>query len=61
MDYAIEESEMSSGDSVYFKIILLTVKNFNQCFYEAMDIGGEVIGIESNGLFWRGNTYRKVK
>ncbi|SKC95302.1 hypothetical protein SAMN05660461_0332 [Chitinophaga ginsengisegetis] len=145
MDYAIEESEMSSGDSVYFKIILpeedalnysnfkfsiitspltgqfieagkpefaiskkswgdvtfglvirniapgsdygtksyhriyfnvfedyrprnsrfnlftITIKNFNQCFYEAMDIGGEVIGIESNGLFWRGNTYRKVK
>jgi hypothetical protein len=145
MDYAVEESEMASGDSVYFKIILpgedalyyrnfkfsiitspligqfieadkpefaiskkswgdvtfglvirniapnsdygvksyqriyfnvfenyrprnsrsnlftITVKNFNQCFYEAMDIGGEVIGIESNGLFWRGNTYRKVK
>lgn len=42
-------------------LFTITVKNFNQCFYEAMDIGGEVIGVEANGLFWRGNTYRKMK
>lgn len=42
-------------------LFTITVKNFNQCFYEAMDIGGEVIGVEGNGLFWRGNTYRKIK
>jgi hypothetical protein len=42
-------------------LFTITVKNFNQCFYEAMDIGGEVIAIETNGLFWRGNTYKKIK
>lgn len=39
----------------------ITIKNFNQCFYEAMDIDGEVMGIETNGLFWKGNTYKKIK
>jgi hypothetical protein len=37
------------------------VKNFNQCFYEAMDIGGEIVGIEGDSLFWRGNVYKKMK
>jgi hypothetical protein len=39
----------------------ITLKNFNQCFYEAMDIDGEVVGIEGDSLFWRGNIYKKVK
>lgn len=42
----------------YFTII---VKNFNQCFYEAMDIDGEIIGVDNNTLLWRGNTYRKIE
>jgi hypothetical protein len=39
----------------------ITVKNFNQCFYEAMDVDGEVVGIEGDSLFWRGNIYKKIK
>lgn len=40
---------------------IITLKNFNQCFYEAMDIDGEVLGIEGDSLFWRGNIYKKIK
>lgn len=40
---------------------IITVKNFNQCFYEAMDVNGEVVGIEGDSLFWRGNIYKKIK
>ncbi len=39
----------------------ITVKNFNQCFYEAMDVDGEVMGIEDDSLFWRGSVYKKIK
>lgn len=39
---------------------IITVKNFDQCFYEAMDIDGENIGVEKETLFWRGNIYQKV-
>lgn len=39
----------------------ITVKNFNQCFYEAMDVDGEIVGIEGDSLFWRGNVYKKIK
>lgn len=39
----------------------ITVKNFNQCFYGAMDVDGEVVGIEGDSLFWRGNIYKKIK
>ena len=45
-------------NSNFFKI---AVTNFNQCFYEAMDLNGEVVGIEGDSLFWRGNIYKKVK
>lgn len=38
----------------------ITLNNFNQCFYEAMDVDGEIIGVEGDSLFWRGNIYRKV-
>lgn len=46
-----------SSSSNFFAI---TVGNFNQCFYEAMDVEGEVIGIENDSLFWAGSTYRKI-
>lgn len=65
---------MKSYQRIYFNIFenykprnssanlfTITIKNFNQCFYEAMDIEGEVIGIEANDLFWRGNIYKKIK
>jgi hypothetical protein len=38
----------------------ITLINFNQCFYEAMDVDGEVIGIESDDLFWSGSAYKKI-
>lgn len=47
-----------NSNSNFFTI---TLKNFNQCFYEAMDIDGELIGIEGEKLFWRGNIYKKIK
>jgi hypothetical protein len=53
-----ERYKPKSSSSTFFTI---TVKNFNQCFYEAMDVDGEVIGIESDSLFWAGSTYRKIK
>ncbi|HRN79766.1 MAG TPA: hypothetical protein PKY29_07970 [Ferruginibacter sp.] len=40
-----------------FKIILT---KFNQCFYEAFDLNGEIIGIEGETLYWRGNLYKKL-
>lgn len=42
-------------------VFAITLKSFNQCFYEAMDIDGEIIGLNKNDLFWRGNVYRKIK
>ena len=39
---------------------IIKVKNFDQCFYEAMEIDGEIIGIERGSLIWRGNTYKKI-
>ncbi|MFZ1800118.1 MAG: hypothetical protein WAU24_09680 [Chitinophagaceae bacterium] len=39
----------------------ITLKNFNQCFYEKMDIDGELIGFEGDTLFWRGNEYIKIE
>jgi len=38
----------------------ITINNFTQCFYEAMDLDGEIIGIESDKLYWKGNIYEKI-
>ena len=53
-----ESYRPQNSSSNFFTI---TVKNFNQCFYEAMDIDGEVIGIEGDSLFWRGSIYKKIE
>lgn len=53
-----ENYKPQSSSSNFFTI---TIKNFNQCFYEAMDINGEVIGIENHSLFWRESEYRLIK
>lgn len=39
---------------------IITIKNFRQCFYEAIDVSNEIIGIEGKKLFWRGNIYRRI-
>lgn len=47
-----------NNDANYFTIL---VKNFNQCFYEAMDVDGEIIGIDNDTLVWKGNVYKKSR
>ena len=54
--YVFENYRPRSKESNMFTIML---ENFNQCFYEAMDVEGEVIGLEKSALFWRGNVYKK--
>ena len=56
--YAFENYRPRNKSSNFFTI---TVKNFKQCFYEAMDVDGEVVGIEGDSLIWRGNIYKKIK
>jgi len=56
--YVFENYRPRNKSSNFFTI---TVKNFNQCFYEAMDVAGEVVGIEGDSLIWRGNVYKKIK
>lgn len=53
-----EDYKPIERSSNYF---IITVKNFNQCFYEAFDIDGDVLGVEGDSLFWRGNIYKKKK
>ena len=53
-----EDYRPKSSAANFFTI---TMKNFDQCFYEAMDVDGEIIGIDKNSLFWRGNVYEKIK
>jgi len=52
-----ERYKPKNSNSNFF---IITVKSFNQCFYEAMDIDGETIGIELSGLFWAGSVYKKI-
>jgi hypothetical protein len=40
---------------------VITLSHFNQCFYEAMDLDNEIIGVSAAGLFWRGGVYKRVK
>ncbi len=56
--YVFENYRPRNKSSNFFTI---TVKNFKQCFYEAMDVDGEVVGIEGDSLIWRGNLYKKIK
>lgn len=53
-----ENYRLKNSSSNFFTI---AIKNFNQCFYEAMDIDGEIIGFEGDSIFWRGGIYKKVK
>lgn len=52
-----EHYRSQNSNTNYFTV---TLKNFNQCFYESMDVDGEIIGVEDDNLFWRGNIYKKV-
>ncbi len=56
--YVFENFRPRNKSSNFFTI---TVKNFTQCFYEAMDVDGEVVGIEGGSLIWRGYIYKKIK
>ena len=48
-------------DQKIFKLFYNHREKFNQCFYEAMDVDGEVVGIEGDSIIWRGNVYKKIK
>lgn len=52
-----EDYKPANTATNYFEIALL---NFNQCFYDAMDIEGDVIGIQHDGLFWNKRVFRKI-
>jgi hypothetical protein len=68
------ESGAGCGQRIYFDVFqdyrpanagantfVITLGHFNQCFYEALDVDNEVIGVTETGLFWKGGAYRKVK
>lgn len=38
----------------------ISISNFSQCFYEAMDIEGEVLGLGNKRLYWKGSSFVKV-
>ncbi len=56
--HVFEDYRPQNENSNYFTINL---QNFDQCFYEAMDLEGEVLGIEKNRILWRKNIYVKIK
>ena len=48
---------LQKTSSNYFRISLT---NFTQCFYDSIDLNGEIIGVEHGKLFWRGKIYERI-
>ncbi|WP_147323474.1 hypothetical protein [Chitinophaga silvatica] len=57
-NFMIFENYQAKDNNANF--FTITLNNFNQCFYEAMDMEGQIIGIEGKKLVWRGNRYEKI-
>ncbi len=42
-------------------LFIITLKSFNQCFYEAFDVEGDILGILNEDLLWRGSVYKRTQ